>query len=177
MTSSMVAQRYAQALYYETVTISSVTDDVNLLIQTLSNSPELERCLKSPVIPRQKKSAILQTLLAEHVHAVTLRFLQMLVQRGREPLLSIILDRFLFLADESQGITPVHARVYSELSQDEQARLQSVLSTRLNRTVRLQVTEDPALMGGIVLEIGDTVYDGSVQHQLSLLQGHLHVQA
>ncbi len=177
MTSSVVAQRYAQALYNETATISSATDDVNLLIQTLSNSPELERCLKSPVIPRHKKSAILQTLFAEHVHAVTLRFLQMLVQRGREPLLSAILDRFLVLSDESQGITPVHARVYSELSEDEQARLQSVLSTRLNRTVRLQVTEDPALMGGIVLEIGDTVYDGSVQHQLSLLQGRLHVQA
>ena len=177
MTSSVVAQRYAQALFNETTTVSSVTDDVALLIQTLSNSSELERCLKSPVIPRHKKSAILQTLFAEYVHAVTLRFLQMLVQRGRGPLLSAILDRFLVLSDESQGITPVHARVYSELSEDEQARLQSVLSTRLNRTVRLQVTEDPALMGGIVLEIGDTVYDGSVQHQLSLLQGRLHVQA
>lgn len=177
MTSSVIAQRYAQALFNETTTISSVTNDVDLLIQTLSNSPELERFLKSPVIPRHKKSAILQSLFAEHVHVVTLRFLQMLVQRGREPLLSTILNRFLVLTDESQGIIPVHARVYSELSEDEQARLQSVLSTQLNRTVRLQVTEDLALMGGIVLEIGDTVYDGSVQHQLSLLQGHLHAQA
>ena len=173
----MVSRRYAQALYNETETVSSVTDDVHLLIQTLSDSPELERCLKSPVISREKKSAILQALFTEYVHAVTMRFLQMLVQRGREPLLRAILDRFLILSDESQGITPVHARVYSALSQDEQDRLQNVLSVRLNRTVRLQVTEDPTLMGGIVLKIGDTVYDGSVRHQLLLLQGHLRVRA
>ncbi len=177
MISSAVAQRYAQALYTETTTIASVTGDVNLLIETLDNSPELEQCIKSPVVPRHKKSAVLQTLFAEHLHAVTLRFLQMLVERGRESLLRMILDRFLALADESQGIIPVQARVYSELSPDEQARLQNVLSTHLNRTVRLHVTKDPALIGGIVLKIGDTVYDGSVQHQLTLLHARLHVQA
>lgn len=177
MTSSIVAQRYAQALYNEAATHSRVADDVSLLIETLNGSVELVQCLKSPVIPLHKKSVILEALFAERIHAATLRFLQMLVQRGRESLLRIILDQFLILTDEAAGITPVSARVYSNLSRSEKTRLQDVLSTRLNRTVRLEVTEDPSLMGGIVLKIGDTVYDGSVQHQLSLLQARLQGQA
>ncbi len=173
----MVAQRYAQALYDEAANTASVTADMELIRETLAGSLELQQLLKSPVIPRRKKSAILQTLFKERVHAVSLRFLEMLVQRGRESLLNDILARFQVLSDEAQGIMLVHARVHSELSQEEKNRLQNVLSARLKRTVRLEVNEEPTLMGGIVIEIGDTIFDGSVRHQLSLLQDCLQQQA
>ncbi|MCY4158627.1 MAG: ATP synthase F1 subunit delta, partial [Bacteroidetes bacterium] len=123
------------------------------------------------------KSAVLESLFAEHIHSITLQFLQMLVQRERESFLGSILARFLVLSDEAQGITSVRVLVHSELSMNGQMRLQNALSTRLNRNVRLEVIVDPGLMGGIVLKIGDTVYDGSVRHQLSLLQARLHAQA
>jgi len=177
MTSLMVAQRYAQALYQEAVQTASIIDDVTLIQETLLCSAELEQVLKSPVIPRQKKSAVLQSLFAKHVQSKTMQFLQMLVQRGRESLLAPILTRFLSLSDEAQGITTVQARVHSQLSSDEEMRLQNVLGSRLGCSVRLDVSVDPALMGGIVLKIGDMVYDGSVRHQLSLLQDRLHIQA
>ncbi len=173
----MVAQRYAQALYDEAADTSSVTGDMELIRETLDNSVELQQLVRSPIIQRRKKSAILHTLFGERVHAASLRFLEMLVQRGRESLLPDILGRFQVLSAEAQGITNVHARVYSELSSKEKTRLQEVLSDQFKRTVRLEITEEPALMGGIVLEIGDMIFDGSVRHQLSLLQDRLQQQA
>ncbi len=177
MTSSVVAQRYAQALYDEAEGTPSVAADVKLLSDTLDGFAELDRCLKSPVVPRRKKSAVLQGLFAGRVQELTLHFLVMLVERGREALLRTIVARFLALTDKAQGTIEVHVRVYSELSESEQDRLQSMLGNRLDKTVRLDVATDPALMGGIVLEIGDTVYDGSVRHQLSLLRSRLHAQS
>ena len=173
----MVVQRYAQALFKEASEASSVTDDVNLIRSTLGGSPELERLLESPVVPRQKKNAILQSLFGERVQVVTLRFLQILVERGRESLLGAVLERFLVLSNEARGIIAVQARVTSELLKDEKDRLQEVLSTSLGLKVQLETTVDSTLMGGIILKIGDTVYDGSVRHQLSLLQTRLRMQA
>ena len=177
MTSPVIVRRYAQALYDEATKTASMMDDVALLKETLKNSPELERCLKSPVVPRQKKIRILQSLFGEHVQMATLRFLQMLVNRGREPILLEIIHWFLILTDEAQGVTPVHTLVYSDLSEKEKNRLQDVLSSRLKRSVKLTVSVEATLMGGIVLTIGDTVYDGSVKHQLSLLKARLQAQA
>lgn len=176
MISSVVAQRYAQALFDEARQTIPIVDDVDLLHQTLQDAPDLVRCLKSPVITRQKKTAVLQTLFAERVQSATLRFLEVLVQRGRESLLDIILERFKVLTDEANGIIPVHARIQSELSAKEKTRLENALSTSLERTVRLEVTTDPDLIGGIMLKIGDTVYDGSVRHQLWRLRTRLHTQ-
>lgn len=175
MTSPVIFRRYAQALFDEATNTTSVMNDVVLLQKTLNSSPELEHCLKSPVVPRQKKIAILQTLFAEQIQAVTLRFLQMLITRGRESLLHEIIHCFLTLTDETRGIARVYARVYSEMSGEGRKRLQNVLSSRLKRSVKLTVSVDTTLMGGIVLVIGDTVYDGSVRHQLSLLKARLQV--
>ena len=177
MISSVVAQRYAQALYDEAEGMPSVAVDVRLLSDTLDSSAELDQCLKSPVVPRRKKSAILQGLFAGRVQELTLRFVLMLVERGRESLLRTIAARFLALTDKAQGAIEVRVRAYSALSEREQEHLRGVLGKSLNKTVRLDVVADPALMGGIVLEIGDTVYDGSVRHQLSLLRSRLHAQS
>ncbi|MCY4001939.1 MAG: ATP synthase F1 subunit delta [Bacteroidetes bacterium] len=176
MTSLLVVRRYADALYQESTSIASVVDDVQLIQQTLNASQDLKNLLKSPVVSRHQKSVILQRLFQEHVHLVTLRFLQLLIQRGREHLLSEILVCFQNCLDQSLGITTVHAYVYAQLSDGEIERLRSVLTSQLEGRVRLLVTTDPSLMGGIILKIGDMVYDGSVRHQLSLLHDRLRMQ-
>ena len=175
--TSAVVQRYAQALFEEITQFPSAFADADLIRSVLCDSPELERLLKSPVVARQKKSEILQSLFGEHIDSRTLRFLQILVERGRESLLGAILDQFQILSDEAQGITLVQVRVPSELDEDEQARLRGVLSQKFGRKIRLETIVDAKLMGGIVLKIGDTIYDGSVRHQLSLLRDRLQMQA
>ena len=176
MTSLMVVRRYAEALYQESKTTASVVDDVQLIQETVNSSQDLKNLLKSPIVSRNRKSVILQRLFREHVHEVTLRFLQLLILRGREHLLSEILVSFQNRLDRSLGVETVHAYVHSQLSENEFDRLQSVLTSKLGGRVRLLVTIDPSLMGGMILKIRDMVYDGSVRHQLSLLHDRLRMQ-
>ena len=175
MTSTAVVQRYAQALYQESAQARQVQDDVALMTRTLEDSRDLRLCMASPVIPRAQKASVVNRLFAPHVHPLTLKFLQLLVKREREDLLSAILNQFQAFSDHEQGIINVHAQVAAPLNEEARAQLMSTLEDRLGRSVRLSVALDSELIGGIILRIGDTVYDGSVRYQLSMLRKRMHV--
>ena len=131
--------------------------------------------MDSPVIPREQKASVMMHLFAPRVHPLTMKFLQLLIEREREDLLSAILERFRALRDQALGIINVRAQAATPLGQEAQTQLMSTLEQRLDRSVRLSVTQDANLIGGIILRIGDTVYDGSVRHQLSVLRKRMHV--
>ena len=175
MTHTAVVRRYAQALYEEAVREHQVHTDVALISDTLAGSRDLLLLLQSPVVPRTKKSAVLQRLFGQRVHALTMRFVQLLVRRGRESVLPSIIQRYGELSDESAGRTRVAAQVAHPVLDDMKASLTRALEKKLQRSVQLSVAENPDLLGGIMLRIGDTVYDGSVLHQLALMRSRMHV--
>lgn len=174
MSSSAVVQRYAQA-YLDSASTRRVQDDVALLKESLANSRELRLCMISPVIARAQKASVIERLFGPRVHPLTLCFLQLLVERKREDLLPAILERVQALSDEKEGIINVEAQVAKSLSEQSRALVASTLQQRLGKSVRLSVVYNEDLIGGIVLRIGDTVYDGSVRYQLSELRKRIHV--
>jgi F-type H+-transporting ATPase subunit delta len=177
MSQSTVARRYATALYEEADrlgAVEAVDDDVTLLRESLSENRELSRFFESPVIPNDKKEAVIQSLLEDRVADLTLNFLRLLVQKDREMIVPSILDRYRELRDEQRGIIDVHVRVAKPLSGDDRSSLADTLEEKTGRTVRLHVDEDPELIGGIVLRIGDRVFDGSVRNKLSTLRERMH---
>ena len=177
MITEVVARRYAQALHHEATGEVAVHADMTLLQRTLDASPELVRCLQSPVISREKKRAVVERLFGQRVHAATLRFLHLLISRRREALLTSIVQYALALQDEAHGVVRVQARVSSPLADASRRRLEQTLGQRLGKQVHLQVGRDDTLLGGMVLRVGDTVYDGSVRHQLSRLRSRLSAHA
>ena len=174
MITSAVVRRYAQALHDEAGNAPPVKADVTLLQRVLSEADDLARTIASPVVPRAKKRAVLEQLFGERVHLITLRFLVMLTDRGREMLLPAILEQFAVLEDRAAGIVQTHVRSAAPLDSAERTRLAAAIEKVLGCKVRLSAQTDGALLGGIVIRIGDTVYDGSVRHQLSLLRAKLH---
>jgi F-type H+-transporting ATPase subunit delta len=172
MSQRTVARRYANALYQEadrSDAVDTVDDDVDLLRDSLSENRELSRFFESPVIPNDKKESIIESLLSDRVGALTLNFLRLLVRKDRETMTATILDEYRELRDEQRGIVDVHARVAQALSEDDEASLKETLEEKTGNTVRLHVSEDPDLIGGIVIRIGDHVFDGSVRNKLSNL--------
>lgn len=173
MTNATVARRYAQALYEEAVRTDAVegTDaDVALIAETLDGSRELVRLFESPVVSQAKKDAVVAALFEERLRPLTLRFLRLLIEKGREDLFPEVVRAYRALRDEQQGIVEAHARTALPLSSDEERALTAALETMTGATVRLRVTRDPELLGGLIVRVGDTVYDGSVRHQLASLR-------
>ena len=173
MSDRTVATRYAGALYEEAEQqdiVEEIDEDVALIRESLDGSRELVNFFNSPVIGREKKERIVRELFAERVEPLTLHFLLLLVKKKRETLVLNMIRAYRRLRDEQLEITEALVRVPSALDEQERKHLKGRLETMTGRQVRLQVREDPDLVGGLVVRIGDTVYDGSVQHQLESLR-------
>lgn len=176
MSELTVARRYAQALYEaarQEGQTEQVDADVALIRDSLDGSRELVRFFESPVIPREKKLAVVRALFGERVQPTTLHFLQLLVEKRREALFPDVVAAYRALRDEQLGIVEAGARVARPLTEAEEKSLAQALEALTGRRVRLRVALDEALLGGVVIRVGDTVYDGSIRHQLTTLRERL----
>ena len=171
-----VARRYAQALTQEAQkagSLDAVDADVALLAETLSGSRDLRNALTSPVIPQAKKTAVLDRLFGDKVSDLSRRFLGLLVDKQRDGQIPEILDAYRQLRDERTGTVGATVRTARPLSAEEADRLKAALEARSGKTVRMDLRVDPSLIGGLVVRVGDVVYDRSVKHQLDSLRGQL----
>lgn len=176
MADLTVARRYAQALYEEAEAAghtAAVDEDVAFIHASMKEAHDLAVALSSPVIPREKKLNVVRALFGERVRPLTLRFLELIVDKGREESIGAILQAYRDLRDRQEGIVEAHARTAQPLGETERAHLVEAIERMTGKRVRLDVTRDPALIGGVVIRVGDTVYDGSVRHQLASLREQL----
>ena len=179
MSDRTVARRYAQALYEQAEQqgqVEAIDEDVELIRESLDNSHQLVNFFSSPVIGRDKKENVIRELFAERVEKLTLRFLLLMVSKKREMLTQQVVSTYHTLRDEQRGVVEARARVAAELSEENRQKLKDKLESMTGKRVRLRVQHDPSLLGGLVVRIGDTVYDGSVQHHLQSLRTQLEEQ-
>ena len=168
-----VARRYAQALYAQadqTGKVAAVDADIELLRDTLSGSPDLRGVLESPVVSRDKKQAILIAIFSGKVDKLMDTFLSLLISKEREGDISGIVEAYQAMRDEQQNIVVAKVRTAKVLAPDESALLQKALAAQSGGNVRLETQVDADLIGGMIVRLGDTVYDGSVRHQLQTLR-------
>ena len=171
-----VARRYAQALTEEAQkagSLDAIDADVALVAETLDASRQLRLTLTSPIVAHAKKNTILQRLFEGKVSDLSLRFLRLLVDKQRDGEIPAILDAYRALRDERDGVIEAEVRTAKPLSATEADRLKGALEARAGKTVRMRIAVDPALVGGLVVRLGDVVYDRSVKHQLETLRGQL----
>ena len=173
MSDLTVARRYAQALIEQAEASGSVetTDqDVALLRESIQESADLGRFFQSPIISREKKKAVVESLFGERVSSLTLRTLHLLVDKRREGQVSDVLAAYRDVRNAQLGIVDVTVRSARSLSEADRKAIADALEKRLGKQARLEVSVDAALIGGIVVKVGDTVYDGSVSNRLASLR-------
>jgi F-type H+-transporting ATPase subunit delta len=126
--------------------------------------------LESPRVAKATKAALLERALGDLAPVEVVRFLQAVVRRGRQGLLGEIAQQYHALVDVK--LNRVHAGV--TLTDDPDARLQQEIIERLSaaigKDVRAHFRADRAILGGVVVRVGDRVYDGSVRRKLAVLR-------
>ena len=171
-----IAKPYAQALYdaaAEQAALSRIVGDANQIISLAQESKDFEQFLTNPILSPQFKSEMFQQLLSEAVQPLTLNFLLLLASKQRERFLVAILQAFLKLVDLKAGRVVAQVTSAVTLSDAQQASLVQQLSDYSGAEVRLELSEDTAIKGGIIVRLGDTVFDGSVATQLQRLRSLL----
>jgi F-type H+-transporting ATPase subunit delta len=171
-----IAKPYAQALYdaaAEQAALSRIVGDANQIISLAQESKDFEQFLTNPILSPQFKSEMFQQLLSEAVQPLTLNFLLLLASKQRERFLVAILQAFLKLVDLKAGRVVAQVTSAVPLSDAQQTSLVKQLSDYSGAEVRLELSEDTAIKGGIIVRLGDTVFDGSVTTQLQRLRSLL----
>ena len=170
--SHPVARRYALALYQEAQengVADRIDEDMDALRETLDGSPDLISLLRSPVVPRPKKEAVLGRLFDGKVDDLTMRFIKLLVEKTREELLPVVVAAYSALKDERLGVVEAHVRTAKPLGFDEAESLRKALEANSGKKVRMKMDVEPSLVGGLVVRMGAKVFDRSVRHQLQVL--------
>ena len=168
-----VARNYAEAL----LALARKADDaagwgdmLRQLANAIRTDVTLQRFLESPRIAAEAKSEVLSKALGDRVPRLFLRFLQQLVKNRRQDLVPTIANEYDTLLDASEGIVHAKVTVARVAGDDETAMIAERLSKVVGKKVVPHLSVDAAILGGIVVRIGDTVMDGSVRRRLAKLR-------
>jgi F-type H+-transporting ATPase subunit delta len=133
-------------------------------------NPTLRLFLESPRIAAADKNKVLQSSFADKLPRNFLRFLQSLVTHRRQMLIPEIARQYLDLVDAAEGRMHARVTVARETPDSEKSEIAAQLSRMFGKDVVPHLTVDPAIMGGVIVHVGDTVLDGSVRKRLAMVR-------
>jgi len=117
-----------------------------------------------------RKEAIFREIFGSRVGKGTMDFLALVIAMQREMHLAEIAEQFALLRDTKTGAVGVSVVAAVALTAPQEQDLAGALGRATGKTVRLRLTVDPSIRGGLVVRVGDTVLDASVRRQLELLK-------
>jgi F-type H+-transporting ATPase subunit delta len=174
---SVLYASYSRALADVALEIGSepaVTKDLLVYREIFCEVPDVVAALHNPGIPKAAKERVLASLMEMYpVAAATGNFMRVLLDHNRFVYFGEIVDCYLRTLDERKGILPALATVASPLAEAQAEDLRRNISGAISHEVKLEVRSDPGLIGGLVLQLGSTVYDGSVRKQLENIKRRL----
>ena len=142
-----------------------VSDEVFQLSRIVDGNPQLRDALSDPARSLDDKAALLDSLLDDKALPATVTLAKQALT-GTYHTMTAALATYRVVAAESQGEAVATVRVARTLSAADQRRLGEILNQQYDTTVRLNVIIDPDVIGGIRVEIGDQVIDGTISGRL-----------
>jgi F-type H+-transporting ATPase subunit delta len=173
MQTQSVARPYAQALLGLARDGDRIADfgaQIEALVALLYGEPQMRNFLESPALEAGDKKRVLEAALRGQVDDLLVNFVCLLVDHRRVATLPAIAETYRDLADAAQSRARVRATTAVPLPDDLRDRLVALVEQKLKRECVLETEVQPDLLGGLVLTIGDKVYDGSVRSQLRRLR-------
>lgn len=165
------ANRYADAVF----AVAGEAGSFDLWLRELSEveallaDPLAAQVLYNPVIPADRKRAIVAAARPGLSPPVD-RFVGLLIDRGRLDWLGRIIERLRSRIDEQRGVEVATVTTAVPLASGQRELLAGRLSERFGKRIQLQERVDPALLGGVVAQVGDQILDGSVRGRLERLR-------
>ena len=172
-----VVRHYAEAL----VNAAAVENQAEPAIEELEAiardvllaHPRFQQVLGSSQVSAAEKERILLDVFGDRVSSVVLRFLRVLNRHGRLNLLVPLAREARQIWDRRHNRVPVFVRTAVPLEEGQQEALRQKVAGMIAATPIMQITTDPALIGGLIVQVGDQVCDASIQNRLEQLRQRL----
>jgi F-type H+-transporting ATPase subunit delta len=174
LSSSDISKRYSDALFdiaKEEKNYEKYFDDLKRFSAILEENANLREVLYNPIFEKDEKKAVVGELMQMvGVADISANFLKLLVDKGRIAILDEIVSAYQMSMDQALNKARVNVRTAFPLSDDATAEIRRTMESLTRKQVEMVIEEDPSLLAGIVIKIGDTLYDGSVKAQLNKIR-------
>ena len=175
-----VVGTYARAFADVVMTTKNQLDPARVLGELhsiealLKESDQLRRVFENPSIPGDRKRAVLDAITARLRTTRQVRnFIAVLTDHRRLPLFSEILKQVEQELNDRQGFAEAQVSTARQLSDPEKQMLEAEITKMTGKKVRARYEQDDSLLGGAVVQVGSTIYDGSVKGQLEKIREQL----
>ncbi|RNC28879.1 MAG: ATP synthase subunit delta [Candidatus Dichloromethanomonas elyunquensis] len=176
MLNGALARRYAQALYelaVEMTVLDQIDRELCDMVKLVTDHQELKSLLNHPNIDVEAKKETVGKILDRSVSELSKHFLYLLIDRKRQNLLSLIQREYTCLANEARNIAETKVTSAAPLTSSQEDKLKQVIAKITGKNVQLSIEVNPDLVGGVKLQIGDRVMDGSISTALDKLREEL----
>lgn len=172
MNGTKVAYRYAKSLLDVAVDqniLDKVYENMLMVKATLIENKDLAEYLSSPVVKSKDKIEVTKQVFSSETEELTLNFLNLIINNGREEVFGQIVKRFVHLYDETKGIEVAKVITAIGLTDSLKSKLKSHVIKLTGKEVELEEEIDESLIGGYILKIGDYQYDASIKNNVQRL--------
>ena len=169
------ARRYAQAVFQLAVEYDELEkwlDDLMILADSVTSSQFLD-FMSQPRVPTAAKLEVIRESLGDSVGRLATNLISLLATRNIAHILPEIADQYQELLDSHQGIERAEVVSAVPLTDAQHQQTVALLEGLSGREVRLSARVEPALIGGMIMRIGDRVVDGSTRSKLKAMRREL----
>ncbi len=173
--ASAAARRYAKAIFElarESRDVRRWGERLEVVRRYLAD-PQLAGLLANPSITVQRRKEMVEQLGLRHLGQEGMNLLKLLIETNRTAEIEGVIEEFSRLEDAAAGRVRATAVTAVKLPQKDVEQLVADLSRQLGKEVKLEVQVDPAIMGGLVLHVGDQLIDASIRTRLQQLRRRL----
>ena len=153
--------------------LENVEDELFRFGRIVGGDQSLARILSDRKNPAEGRSALLDSLLAGKANPVTVQLVRNVLTGPHVGTAENAIERLSEVASRRRGQSVARVTTAVPLTAAQEQRLTQVLGRIYGRTMGLQVTVDPSVLGGLVVQVGDEVIDGSIAHRLEAAQRRL----
>lgn len=175
MSEIRIASRYAKSLIElanEQGAIEAVFADMELFVATCKVSKDLVVMLKSPIIRGDRKRQVIEASFTGF-NKLSRLFIDTVIRKGREAFLPLIAKEMVRMYNEQHNIASAKVSTATVLDAKVLADIQRVLEQKTGKKIVLETEVDPTLIGGLVVRMGDSLFDASIANQLKKIKKEL----
>jgi F-type H+-transporting ATPase subunit delta len=150
--------------------LAEVENELFGFAQAFKANDELRSTLTDAAMPSERKKGVIDDLFENSISPVSASLVSFVVSIGRARDLPDIIDRLVERAAAEKDKAVAEVRSAIALTEEQRSRLATALGQATGKQIEVKVVVDPAVLGGIVAQIGDQVIDGTVRTRLDQLR-------
>lgn len=165
------ARAMAEVIVGNKLDAAAVLNELDSVATALDGSPDLHQLWATPAIPVAQKLNVLDSLAPRMGLSKPVRnFIAVLIDKRRIGSLRAVLEQLKTDLNERLGLAEATVTSARELDADEKRALEAQIAKATGKKIRARYGQDKSLLGGAVVKVGSTIYDGSVRGRLARLK-------